>query len=1208
MKLKSLELSGFKSFLEKTVIGFPSGISAIVGPNGCGKSNIVDALRWVMGEQSVKQLRGKSMEDVIFSGTHGKPPLNMAEVSLTILNNNGTVPEEFRDYSEIMVTRRLYRSGESAYFINKQPCRLKDVHSLFMGSGMGAKTYAVIQQGNIGVITDASPDERRLFVEEAAGVTRYKNRKNEALRKVFATNQNLLRVADIIVEVKRQMNSLKRQVKTAERYRKYQDQIRILDVILSLYQSDDYTRQIEKTNALLNDQKELDLEQTTKLKRLDAAVEDIKLQRWKKNQEISEKKSHRFEIQRKMDKAENDLAHLRKEIERLGNETRELEDAHGNMEEKNREMMLEIAQVEKQHAHLNGEIESIHTRLSSEQKASATLKEELSELQQLLEGKKSNLMKQVAQEARYKNIYQNAAHNRESLQRRLKKAAEEEAIAQKTVNEVQQKEVGAREKLTIIREEIEELEQNIGGVKATLAEKSNALGTQVKHVHTLELERNKAQSNFTALKKMEENYEWYREGVKAIMKQRFHPGASENSENKSPHSSNNGILGLMVDIIEPDPSFETAVEAVLGESLQYILVKDIETGVDCIEYLQTSGAGRSGFIPVPSIRQLEKNAQGNPHSAAPLLNYVSVKPGFEEISQMLLGHVVVADHLTEALEIHGKNGRWQTIVTKGGDIVSPQGILIGGSKEKLSGILAKKQEIRELEGQIIELNQDLASAQENQKRLEAQVYEIESNLQKLIAHRSEIAENEIEIEKDLYKASEELKHARRHLDIVRLEQEQLLGEESDLDDEITEYAGVLEKIKREVEVAQEDVTANTQKIESLSTEMDDFNQRIVELKLAMTSLNAKIENSNNTLRRLQEFKNDGTHRLKQLSNEIIQKKQRRDESKREVTEHEQMLSQMYHHLQQLDEELASNEADYQTIDDCLTKNDNIINDIKSKREETLQNIRLLELEQSERNIKLENIINRLRERYHRPPSELRNESSQYLEENPDMQQLSPEEIEAELANYRARIANIGDVNLGAIREYDELKTRFDFLNEQHDDLTKALDDLHKVIKKINKISQKRFLETFDQVNEKLEEVFPRLFEGGTAKLVLTEPDKPLETGVEFMIHPPGKKLTRMSLLSGGEKALSAIALIFSIFLIKPASFCLMDEIDAPLDDANIFRFNDLLKIIGENSQIIMVTHNKRSMEFADTLFGITMATKGISKVVSVNLNKAEASN
>jgi chromosome segregation protein len=383
--------------------------------------------------------------------------------------------------------------------------------------------------------------------------------------------------------------------------------------------------------------------------------------------------------------------------------------------------------------------------------------------------------------------------------------------------------------------------------------------------------------------------------------------------------------------------------------------------------------------------------------------------------------------------------------------------------------------------------------------------------------------------------------------------------------------------------------------------MEAFNQKIVDLRLELTALNAKLENNNNTLKRLKEFQNDGIQRIEQISKDLIQKKQKKHHLEEKTQEYEQTLSSMYDDMKLLENALENNEADYHAIDEKLKESDSTLSEIQTEREKILQKIRMIELEQSQRLIKRDNITNRLEESYHKPVPALRSEFEDQIDNN----KLHADDIEDELTRIKNKIAKFDDVNLGAIKEYEQLKERFDFLTAQREDLVKALGDLHKVINKINRISQERFLKTFDEVNSKLQEVFPRLFEGGSAKLVLTEPDNPLETGIEFMVHPPGKKLTRMSLLSGGEKALSAIAVIFSIFLIKPTAFCLMDEIDASLDEINVFRFNDLLQIIGEKSQIIMITHNKRSMEFADTLFGITMEKKGVSKIVSVNLNPKE---
>jgi chromosome segregation protein len=1200
MKLKKLEINGFKSFVEKTSVQFPPGISAVVGPNGCGKSNIVDAIKWVMGEQSVKQLRGKSMEDVIFSGSNGKPPSNMAEVSLILANENGTAPEELKDFTEIMLTRRLYRSGESNYFINKQPCRLKDIHNVFMGSGMGSKSYAVIQQGNIGRITDAGPEERRVLIEEAAGITRYKSRKKEALSKVGATNQNILRVADIIAEINRQMTGLKRQARKAERYKRYQGRVRELDIYLTLHYYDEYTRKIDDADALLKGLTDTDIEHSSRLKKLDAEVEKIKLQRTEKNEEIADQKSRKFETQRHIDRTENDLSHLHEDVKRLTYEFGELESARKTLEEKNRALMAEVAQVESQNITLYDEIKTAKSTIEKEQSVEQQIKDQLSDLNQELETCKANLMDLVAREAQYKNIYQNATSNKESLKRRLKIIVEEKAATGKKVGGLRDKKNKAQVQLEVYKTEIEGLNEQIDITRKHLQEKNKALGEQVKIVQTLDIERNKAKSSYTTLKKMEDNFEWYKGGVRAVMK-RHRLNKDAVSSNTVENNGHDGILGLMADIVEPEPTYGTAVEAALGESLQYILIQDQKTGLDTIDYLQTTRSGRSGFIPVSSIKSTSSDPKTGPDPQKKLLNHVSVKQGFEKITEALLGHVAVTTNMEEALALFNSNGALQTVVTKNGDLISHQGIMVGGSKDKISGILAKKQELKDVKSQIKDLNQNLDSARRKQKDLESEVWNIESTLQKSQESKNKAAQDEVEAEKDLYKATEDLKNALRHLEIVRLEHEQLLGEESDIDEEVAKFNTAVAEVEAQVKNAQVLVSEKLERISVVSSELEAFNQGIVDLKLNLTALNAKLENSSNSLRRLKEFENDGINRIEQLSGDLTLKEQKKAGLKEKIKALKQRLSDLYADMKRLEQALENDEADYHEIDTKLKESGEIISVIQNEREKTLQKTRLLELEQSQRHIKRENLANHLQESYHTPLAVLKSE----FDDTAINTNLSTDAIESELNRLRKKIAKIDDVNLGAIKEYEQLKERFDFLNEQRDDLEKAIQDLHKVIRKINRISKERFLNTFDMINTKLEEVFPRLFEGGSARLILTEPENPLETGVEFMIHPPGKKLTRMSLLSGGEKALSAIALIFSIFLIKPAYFCLMDEIDASLDDTNVFRFNDLLQIIGEKSQIIMITHNKSSMEFAETLFGITMEKKGISKVVSVNFERRE---
>ncbi len=1184
MKLKRLEITGFKSFMDRVVIEFPAGVSAIVGPNGCGKSNVVDALRWVMGEQSVKQLRGKAKEDVIFAGTSGKAPLNMAEVSLTLLNDDGTAPEELRDFTEIMITRRLYRSGESGYLLNKQPCRLKDIYNLLLGSGLGAKSYAVIGQGNIGAITDAGPEERRYFLEEAAGISRYKQRKKEALSKMESTEQNLLRVNDILSEVEKRMRAIKRQAKKAEKYRKYQERIQDLDIRLSIHRYDEYGGAIEESQKLLKDLKDAEGGQVSKLNRLDAAIEKIKLARTQKDEQIAKQKASRHETQRKIDKAENDRTHLKEEIERLRVELENLSGARAELSEKNRRGESEVVEAEAEIETVKAERDAAAAQLKKEKVQTDEMRAQLKALNREMEAEKNRLTELAGQEARYKNIQQSALNSKESLQRRLKRADEDQAVAQKKLAEADAAEKAGQDRLKALRQELSEIDEGIEDLRGRLEERRKTLSEQLKKVQTLEMERNKTRSRHSALKKMEENFEWFKDGVKAVMKRR---------------GNNRGtrVIGLVADILEPEKGYETAVEAVMGEALQYVMVESREAAATEIGHLMTERAGRSGFIPLTGLHP----APYIPHEGEgiPLLSRVGVKPGYEALAQALLGHVQLTDDMENALSLYSRNGTGMTVVTRDGSLISGQGMMIGGSSDNLSGILAKKQEIRSLEAELETSADHLDAERKHQKRFEEELRELEVALQEEKQAQKESAADEMDAQKALYKSEEEHKHAKRHLEIVSEERDRLTDEKEGIEAEVDRTNRALERLTLEVEAAQRRTLEKGEEIEAFNERMEEFNQKTVDIRLRLTSLEARLENSTRSLGRLKEFLKDGLTRHEQIGRDIVIKEKRITEAQAGIEKQKHQLLVMYENMKHLDEALARNEAEYQSIESQLKENDASLSQIRKEREEALQKIRMIELDLSQQEMKQNHIAERVEERYNRSIKGFRETAAQQSQEEP----LTPAEMEEQLSKLREKSAALGEINMGAIQEHEELQERFDFLSGQKADLVKAVEDLHKVIRKINRISQEKFLATFNLVNEKLGEVFPRLFEGGTAKLELTEPDKPLETGVEFMVHPPGKKLTRMSLLSGGEKALSAIAFIFSIFLIRPTSFCILDEIDAPLDEANVIRFNDLLRVIGENSQIVMITHKKKSMEFADMLFGITMEKKGISKLVSVNLER-----
>ena len=1046
MKLKKLEVIGFKSFSEKTTIQFPKGVCAVVGPNGCGKSNVVDALKWVMGEQSVKQLRGKSMEDMIFSGAAGKPALNMAEVSLTLHNDNGSAPEELNEFSEIQLTRRLFRSGESAYLINRRPCRLKDIHNIFLGSGMGVKSYAIIQQGNIGAITEAGPDERRYFVEEAAGITRYKSRKTEALRKVTATEQNLLRVNDIIAEIGRQMAGLKRQAKKAERYNRYQQQIREFDIHIAQFHFEDFSLQIEKYHQLLMELRDGDLAHSSQIKKLDAAVEAIKLERWKTSQAISDQKSTQYDTQRSIDRLENDLVHQKEATTRLEAEATELHGALVNLEAKNQEVEGEIDQVAEENQRFEIKISDSKARLDHERAQTANLRETLAEARQTLEEHKQTLMERATQEARYRNIFQNATNNKENLERRIKRADEEVYQADREVSSLDTERQATQERLAACQNEAATTTKAIERLRSELSERQNTLQQQIKALQATDLERNKVKSALGTLQKMAANYDWYRDGVRHLMKpvddaEQLPPGVSRPAPE--------GLIALVADIIETETSYETAVEAVLGEMVQYILVDSSATGLESIDFLRAQQAGRSGFIPLTDLEPGPvQNATYSPN-CRPLINHARTKAPYQHLATVLFDGVVLVDHVAEGLQILKENPSLRVAVSPSGDLVDRHGIIVGGSKDRLMGILQKKQELKALEDQLAHLQKRLTKERQTQDVLAEATRETEIQLQQSIEAKAQHDHTVVELEKALLKSEEALRHARRRQEIAQLDQERLLGEVSEADEEISRYTEALNEIQAEVQESQQLVEQTTQHIEKLAAEVAHFDQHLVDLKLQLSSYQTKLETGQHTLKRLLEFKADGQRRHAQMSEDIVRKQNRCQEIERAIDQAGQTLARQYDTLESLTTKLEANQNTYQQIDERLKQNDDHIRDLKKEREAGLEKLRLVELEQSQKSMQREALVEKIEERYHQSFELL----TVTIETIDDEQTIGA--METEVQQLRDKVARITDVNLGAIKEYEQLKDRHDFLCEQRDDLVKAIEDLHKVIRKINRITQKR---------------------------------------------------------------------------------------------------------------------------------------------------------
>jgi chromosome segregation protein len=668
------------------------------------------------------------------------------------------------------------------------------------------------------------------------------------------------------------------------------------------------------------------------------------------------------------------------------------------------------------------------------------------------------------------------------------------------------------------------------------------------------------------------------------------------------HNSANGqdgICGLVADIIEPEPSFELAVEAALGEALQHVIVKTQEQGIEATSYLADQGSGRGSFIPVNTYRPLADMihlSEGNNEKEQVdlLLDHVGAKDGYETLTRQLLGNTIVAQDLTDALSLWNRNGSFRTIVTKDGDCVSCEGIITGGnSREAQTSILAKKREVKTLGELVSGMGTQLEAAKAEQEEMEALTCAVESEQQEVSKKLRQKESEHVDAEKTLYKLEEDLRHQNRHLEITRLEVEQLNGEETDLDREISECDKLLSRISEDVSAFNERIAVSQSQMQKESDEIEVSSQKLMDIRLELTSLKAKKENTINDLRRLRLFQNDSAERMHQLRKEIEDAERDMEVQKTKLETGKNQLKKDYADLKCIEMTLSENEESFRKIDNKLTENDRIIAEIETVQKKTLQKMQQLELKQSERRLKLQHLSSRIDERYHQDLTA--------LTVSTNIEDMNVAEKETELAAMQEKMVRLGDVNLAAIEEFETLNERLDFYNAQYEDLEKGIENLKQVIARINTTTKRKFLKTFAAVNEKFNTVFPTLFEGGTANLELTDPHNPLESGVAILVHPPGKKVLRMSLLSGGEKALAALALIFSIYLIKPSPFCLLDEIDAPLDDVNVDRFTELMKRIAEHSQVIIVTHNKRSMAISDNLFGVTMGKKGVSQVVSVKL-------
>ena len=1185
MKLKALEVIGFKSFVDRLHLHFPEGITTIVGPNGCGKSNIVDAVLWAIGERSAKHLRGKLMEDVIFNGTDGRKPLGMAEVNLTFTNEDGSSPKGYEQCSEITITRRLYRSGESEFLVNKVPCRLRDITDLFLDTGIGVNGYSIVEQGRVENIIAANPQDRRFLIEEAAGIAKYKERKRLALMKMEATQQNLLRIQDIIAEVKRQIITLERQVKRAEEYKAIRKEVKEIEIRFGLQEYAELSEKGEAARGYLKALREREMKISTQMAEREASVEGMRLRSMEEEEKLRSLQQGVYELGQRIQKTESEVEFFRREKGGLQKqeaqmieEVREgLKTWRGGQGERRRTEQIRLELKEERHE--NEEIMKEWEILFNEFRGT------YQEVSEQLEAEKSKLIDTLTQLTSLKNRQSHLEERKEDLRKRIRSHEKESEEVRSGMAQLKE-DLSRTEKE---RELTQSLQLTLQGEKerweGEIEKLREALRAKQTERSALEEMLRQDRSRFLSLKELQENYEGFEKGVKSILLQK----REEQEKWKR-------VLGVVADLFEPEPQYEVPLEAVLGQRLQYLIVEDEKEAMEAIALLKKESRGRGSFIPLgvkgngDHHRSSQAGEKGKP---LPLLQFVRVKEDFAPIAQFLIGEVGVVDHLEEAFEWIKQGETFGTLVTLEGEVVERSGVVSGGSLDQGLSILERRRVIRELEKKTAEEEEAYQKAHEEEGRLQKEIAEKEGLLEK---RKTEIQEKEIELlhqERDLEGLRKELSQFQQKMEVLQFEGQELREEERDIEETKTTVLAQMEREEAGKQEREGELQSLKKTVEEVREGTEELGGKITEKKVFLASIEEKQRGMEGQLFHVCE-------NLKTLHDQIIKKVTGIRECRREGLSLHERIDQRE---RELEEQIEKHRGNEETLVLQREKVDALSGEwkeaeastrfLRQEMEDLRQKIHEEEIRVSEYQLKLQHLQDSMRERYGTTLS---------TSLGGELSEVQREEMSKRLAELKTALEGFGEVNLMALEEYQELKRRHDFLTEQQADLQQALDTLRKAIIRINRTTTKRFLETFHLVNEKFKEVFARLFKGGQASLILLDEQDPATTGIEIMAQPPGKKLQNIDLLSGGEKALVATALLFGLFMIKPTPFCLLDEVDAPMDDANINRFIELVKEFSKTSQFLMITHNKKTMETANTLYGITMETPGVSKVVSVRLN------
>ena len=1189
MKFKKLEICGFKSFADKLEVKFESGVTAIVGPNGCGKSNVADSIRWVMGEQSAKSLRGGSMQDVIFNGTDARKPQSYAEVSLHFDNTEKIFPLE---YDDVILSRKLYRSGDSEYAINKNPCRLRDLVDILRDSGLGKDSYCVIGQGKIASLLSAKPEERRTVFEEAAGISKFKNKKIEAERKLERTRENLTRINDIIYELEKQLGPLAKQSENAKKFLEYKEKLKELELNIYVYQYD---------NASTNKQVIYD--------KLQGINEEIRVKQAdfdKALEEYNQSVEGINDLDNKIATLRDELLELTVGIEKQSGETRLYEQKIQSLEETNEKLKTDISQDETLQ-------NVIAVSLEEKTKSLEKTRHVLSELERQIEKVNDEYLEIVgkltagesAREQTGEEIY-NALEKMGDVKSNISSLnAEKNALTEKQTEtiekqeqinlnkkELQSKKYDCEEKLDNLETELENLKKTKNQTNEDLIELNHQLNVLSRDIDDLKVDFHTKSSRAKVLEEMQEDNEGYILSVKRLLDQ-----AKTNS------SLGGKIVGVVAKLMKVPQKLETAIEMALGSAVQNIVTRNEDDAKYIVNFLKQNRFGRATFLPISSVKERFIPADIKAKlSGDGVLGVASELVEFDQknapVFNHLLGGTVVVDNIDNALKLAQKSGYVVKIVTLDGDVINPTGSIAGGSKkENTASLIGREREIKDINESLEKLKNNIKEKTDSYENNKNKQVELSSKLDQIVINIHEKEKEELRLNDEL----DSLMDNEQDLDREYRNLEFTLEALGDRIDAINEAVAIAQQEETNISNKKTEATqvkrATESKFDILRKQREDLYDSLTELKVKSASESALIVSLENEIEKLNYDSSVSVYRLRENKLELQKNLTTIAELKDEIetTINKAMIEENMKELNECRNKLAG-------LDEYKAKLQNAMVDADSRKLMLSADIQRANEKKTKEEMNLAKIDSDIETMQERVWEEYSMTYAGAVEHK--LTDFDLKEGLIESSKLKKQIQNLGYVNVNAIEELKDVQSRYDDLAGQRDDLTKAETDLVKIIKELTNEMEAKFKSQFEQINSNFQKIFKELFGGGRAELRLAEDENLLECGIDIVAEPPGKKLQSITLLSGGEMALTAVAILFAILKLRPMPFCVLDEIEAALDDANVERFAKYLKRFSADTQFIVITHRKPTMELADSLYGVTMEEKGVSKMVSVKLSDA----